>query len=94
MAVNVPAVFHTHQFTIIVAAIQLIFIVLFALFSGPAPGYLPAGHPEVVAQIHYTDFQDIHVVLIVGFGFLVAFLRRYGFASFSVGGRASVTHCY
>lgn len=28
-----------------------------------------------------TDFQDVHVMVFLGFGFLMSFLRRYGFSS-------------
>ncbi|XP_045401331.1 ammonium transporter Rh type B isoform X7 [Lemur catta] len=29
----------------------------------------------------YPSFQDVHVMIFVGFGFLMAFLQRYGFSS-------------
>lgn len=28
-----------------------------------------------------TVFQDIHVMMFIGFGFLMTFLKRYGFSS-------------
>lgn len=28
-----------------------------------------------------TGFQDVHVMVFVGFGFLMVFLQRYGFSS-------------
>lgn len=28
-----------------------------------------------------TVFQDVHVMIFIGFGFLMTFLRRYGFSS-------------
>lgn len=28
-----------------------------------------------------TVFQDVHVMVFIGFGFLMTFLRRYGFSS-------------
>lgn len=30
---------------------------------------------------HVTVFQDIHVMMFIGFGFLMTFLKRYGFSS-------------
>jgi hypothetical protein len=35
-------------------------------------------------QIVRPDFQDVHGTLLIGFGFLVAFLRRYGFGSITM----------
>lgn len=28
-----------------------------------------------------SDFQDVHVMIFVGFGFLMTFLKKYGFSS-------------
>lgn len=35
---------------------------------------------EEVAK-YYSSFQDIHVMMFIGFGFLMTFLKRYGFSS-------------
>ena len=32
-------------------------------------------------EIYTTVFQDVHVMIFVGFGFLMTFLRRYGYSS-------------
>lgn len=32
----------------------------------------------------YPPFQDVHVMIFIGFGFLMTFLRRYGFTSVSI----------
>lgn len=29
----------------------------------------------------YLDFQDIHVMIFIGFGFLMTFLKRYGYSA-------------
>lgn len=31
----------------------------------------------------YLVFQDVHTMAIIGFGFIMVFLRRYGFSSVS-----------
>ena len=43
---------------------------LFSIFSPLSPSLSPV-------------FQDVHVMIFVGFGFLMTFLRRYGFGSIS-----------
>lgn len=30
---------------------------------------------------HFPGFQDVHVMIFIGFGFLMTFLQRYGFSS-------------
>ena len=34
-------------------------------------------------KIHFAVFQDVHVMIFIGFGFLMTFLRRYGYSSVS-----------
>ena len=41
------------------------------------PFFLPPFFPSTIS----TVFQDVHVMIFVGFGFLMTFLRRYGFGS-------------
>uniref|UniRef100_A0A914H6X6 Ammonium transporter AmtB-like domain-containing protein n=1 Tax=Globodera rostochiensis TaxID=31243 RepID=A0A914H6X6_GLORO len=78
-----------NQFCVLLGIAQLFFLVLFGLFSQHDPNAMPSSIPlgsvaASEAQRKYTDFQDVHGTLIIGFGFLVAFLRRYGFASFTI----------
>ncbi|XP_048362764.1 ammonium transporter Rh type A [Sphaerodactylus townsendi] len=52
-------------------------IVLFAVFVR----YSPADVSRT-ADLHlYPLFQDIHVMIFIGFGFLMTFLKKYGFSS-------------
>uniref|UniRef100_A0A674E7B0 Ammonium transporter Rh type A n=1 Tax=Salmo trutta TaxID=8032 RepID=A0A674E7B0_SALTR len=40
--------------------------------------------PELTSDLHShwsTVFQDVHVMIFIGFGFLMTFLKRYGFSS-------------
>ncbi|VDK22690.1 unnamed protein product [Anisakis simplex] len=37
-----------------------------------------------VQQYNISVFQDIHVMIFIGFGFLMVFLRRYGFSAVSI----------
>ncbi|KIH47974.1 hypothetical protein ANCDUO_21961, partial [Ancylostoma duodenale] len=34
--------------------------------------------------VKYPLFQDTHVMIFIGFGFLMTFLKRYGFSAISI----------
>ncbi|CAL1531987.1 unnamed protein product [Lymnaea stagnalis] len=74
--------------------IQLTFVVLFSIFvdyddsASPTPLKRDGSNVTVKASgkknmVHdyYPMFQDVHVMMFIGFGFLMMFLRRYGFSS-------------
>jgi hypothetical protein len=58
-------------FPAILGGLQAIFIVLLALHAEYGRESWAGTHP-------YSIFQDIHVMIFIGFGFLVTFFRRYG----------------
>lgn len=33
---------------------------------------------------YFSVFQDVHVMIFVGFGFLMTFLKKYGFSSIGI----------
>jgi Ammonium Transporter Family len=39
-----------------------------------------AAHSLCFSSLH-LDFQDIHVMIFIGFGFLMTFLKRYGYSA-------------
>lgn len=64
--------------------IQVIFIVLFATtvsYSDTAHSVKSKGKENTDVISFYGMFQDVHVMIFVGFGFLMTFLKRYGYSS-------------
>nr|UUH57882.1 Rh type C glycoprotein [Molgula manhattensis] len=67
---------------------QALFLVFFGLFvdydasAGPDGGnHTEAGGEVVSLEQFYPMFQDVHVMMLIGFGFLMTFLKRHGFGS-------------
>jgi len=56
---------------------------LVAASATPASGHHDGADVNVASHItqYYAMFQDIHVMMFIGFGFLMTFLKRYGFSS-------------
>lgn len=80
----------------ILLGLQFIFIVLFGLFTrydpaqayrnqyshGQSDGSVDHGHQQIVNT--YPMFQDVHVMIFIGFGFLMTFLKKYGLSAVSL----------
>lgn len=60
---------------VLLLSFQVLFIILFALF-----GNYSAGSLEKKTN-HYAMFADLHAITLLGFGFLMTFLKRYGYGS-------------
>ncbi|XP_055729113.1 ammonium transporter Rh type A [Salvelinus fontinalis] len=82
------------KFPILALTLEIITIILFAVFvvydDGKHGGHGGHGahntthHEEKTEQnplTLYPMFQDVHVMIFIGFGFLMTFLKRYGFSS-------------
>ena len=73
-----------HRFELIFFAIQAVLVVLFGLFTtyGPA-GKLAVEATTVDAEgaALYPYYQDINVMMFLGFGFLMTFLRSHAWTS-------------
>lgn len=87
----------TQGFPILAIIFQCIFIILFGVFvkypheddveppenatDGSAAGHLDPTKDDPDVAKYYPSFQDIHVMMFIGFGFLMTFLKRYGYSS-------------
>ncbi|XP_020497181.1 ammonium transporter Rh type A [Labrus bergylta] len=80
------------KFPIVALTLEIITIILFAVFvvydDGIHHGHggedLNATGHELPPMELYPMFQDVHVMIFIGFGFLMTFLKRYGFSSVGV----------
>ncbi|KFP86191.1 Ammonium transporter Rh type A, partial [Apaloderma vittatum] len=63
------------KFSILALLLEVIIIVLFGIFVD----YDKDGDVTL-----YPLFQDVHVMIFVGFGFLMTFLKKYGFSSVGI----------
>ncbi|XP_065537900.1 ammonium transporter Rh type A isoform X1 [Lathamus discolor] len=64
------------KFSAVALLLEVIIIVLFGIFVE----YQEDNNPEIL----YPIFQDVHVMIFVGFGFLMTFLKKYGFSSVGI----------
>ena len=76
------------RFTILALVLQAIFLVFFGVFTDyQQPQARPSTNPNATALENngvdalYPMWQDVHGMMFIGFGFLMAFLRRYGYSS-------------
>ncbi|VDI41058.1 ammonium transporter Rh [Mytilus galloprovincialis] len=66
-------------------ACQVIFVIIFGLlaeYEEPAQAKSRSGKTPVTAM--YPMFQDVHVMIFIGFGFLMTFLKRYGYSAIGI----------
>uniref|UniRef100_A0A667XPH0 Ammonium transporter Rh type A n=1 Tax=Myripristis murdjan TaxID=586833 RepID=A0A667XPH0_9TELE len=81
------------KFPIVALILEIITIILFAVFvvydDGEGHGHdgdhsNSTHHTPQEPMALYPMFQDVHVMIFIGFGFLMTFLKRYGFSSVGV----------
>ncbi|XP_058038922.1 ammonium transporter Rh type A isoform X1 [Ahaetulla prasina] len=69
------------RFPVLAILLQVIIIILFGIFVR----YQPADRRSEPINIGlYPIFQDVHVMIFIGFGFLMTFLKKYGFSSVGI----------
>ncbi|XP_060119291.1 ammonium transporter Rh type A [Heteronotia binoei] len=59
------------------AFLEIVMIILFGVFVR----YPPEDESKVAELYLYPYFQDVHVMIFLGFGFLMTFLKKYGLSS-------------
>lgn len=66
----------------VVAGLQVVLLTAFAVLCRYDTSAEPSGGaPQDALGPRYPIFQDVHVMIFVGFGFLMTFLRKYGYSS-------------
>ncbi|XP_054485018.2 ammonium transporter Rh type A [Agelaius phoeniceus] len=60
------------KFSILALLLEVIVIILYGIF---------VDYDSDPSRMLYPHFQDVHVMIFVGFGFLMTFLKKYGFSS-------------
>ncbi|XP_066562750.1 ammonium transporter Rh type A [Amia ocellicauda] len=77
------------KFPILAITLEIVTIILFGIFvTYESQGHHDTshgGHNETSSGIKlYPMFQDVHVMIFIGFGFLMTFLKKYGFSSVGI----------
>lgn len=70
------------QFITVAIAVQIILIILFAVGTNYQDAHIT---DEIdTARDDYALFQHVNVMMFIGFGYLMTFLRRYGYSALSL----------
>ncbi len=72
-----------YYFTLLLIAFETFLIIMYGLFVVYDPDTVDAkaaGDGEPMKSI-YPLYQDVHVMIFVGFGFLMTFLRKYSYSA-------------
>ncbi|KAI6212831.1 Ammonium transporter Rh type A [Aphelenchoides besseyi] len=74
-----------HQFTLVVSVFTIIFLVLYAIYGRYSAETQPVAiHDFTNVSRNAPLLHDTHAFILIGFGFLVTFLRRYGFSAIAI----------
>eukprot|EP00037_Helgoeca_nana_P026181 m.294103 g.294103 ORF g.294103 m.294103 type:complete len:482 (-) comp27156_c0_seq1:280-1725(-) len=74
------------SFAIALGGFQLVNLILYGVcvsYSAPLQGG-SSGSAQAGTTATYGAFQDVHVMIFVGFGFLMTFLSKYGFTAVGI----------
>ncbi|KAM6464189.1 ammonium transporter Rh type A [Liasis olivaceus] len=70
------------RFPVLAILLQVIIIILFGIFVRYETKNSWSNPPDRMEL--YPIFQDVHVMIFIGFGFLMTFLKKYGFSSIGI----------
>ncbi|XP_041470808.1 ammonium transporter Rh type A-like isoform X2 [Lytechinus variegatus] len=79
--------FFRGKLTTFLVLFEVLFIILFAVlvrYDDVASPGAADGEGYYSVDRYYPYFQDVHVMMFVGFGFLMTFLKRYGYSSIGI----------
>lgn len=72
------------KFTIFAIILQVLFIIIFGILGDYSESARPKKPKDPDFVSTYPLFQDVHVMIFIGFGFLMTFLKRYGLGAVSI----------
>ncbi|XP_012557534.1 ammonium transporter Rh type A [Hydra vulgaris] len=70
-------------FPIVLGAFQILILGLFGGYVFYSYNEVYDSNGQNIFKLYYAEFQDIHVMMFVGFGFLMTFLKKYGYGAVS-----------
>ncbi|XP_028513526.1 ammonium transporter Rh type B [Exaiptasia diaphana] len=68
------------KFSSLLILLQGLLIIIFVVFVEYDEDTLPEASNQAVIDSKYPVFQDVHTLVVVGFGLLLLFLKKYGFS--------------
>jgi ammonium transporter Rh len=81
----------SYAFPIVLFVVQVVILVLFFVFVDYGTPYnnsastfnniTASGDPQASVPYYYKNYSDIAVMMLIGFGFLMTFLKRYAYGS-------------
>ncbi|CAF1045088.1 unnamed protein product [Adineta steineri] len=78
--------YRPYLFPIVLFLLQILFTLIFGFYSGYE--YFPVSNvtdfenpPRGLVEFYYSMFTDIHVMMFIGFGFLMTFLSHYSYSA-------------
>ncbi|KAF8357326.1 hypothetical protein PRIPAC_92321 [Pristionchus pacificus] len=83
---SINASVQQYQFTVLLLLVHIVFIVLFGVFVSFDELYaMPiAANDNTYLNTKYPYYMGTHVMIFIGFAYLMSFLKRYGYSAISI----------